>query len=193
MSILRSCAQVHLSFYSGSYHCKPSEVKREMTNLINIGVLSLGLGVGATLLMDLWSAVLRYMGVTTLNYAMLGRWCLHWRNGIWFHQSIREAQAMPNEKCIGWTLHYLTGIAFALVFVLAVGPQWIEAPALVPALTFGVATVIFPWAILQPALGAGLASGKTPRPWRSRITGLATHLVFGAGLYFFARIFATIS
>lgn len=163
-----------------------------MIKLTNTWLLIFGLGIGATLLMDLWSAVLRRMGVTTLNYAMLGRWCLHWRNGIWFHPRIQEAQTVRSEKFLGWTLHYLTGIVFALMFVFVAGHHWIEAPTLVPALIFGVATVFFPWVVLQPALGAGLASAKTPRPWRSRIAGLATHLVFGVGLYLCAKAFISL-
>ncbi|MEN2385520.1 DUF2938 family protein [Comamonas thiooxydans] len=164
----------------------------KMTKLTNGWTLVFGLGVGATLLMDLWSAVLRRMGIATLNYAMLGRWCLHWRNGIWFHKSIKEAQPMGGENVVGWTLHYLTGIAFAQVFVLVIGRQWIEVPALAPALIFGAATVLFPWTVLQPALGAGFASAKTPRPWLSRVVSLAMHLVFGGSLYLCARAFTAL-
>ena len=87
----------------------------KMTTLTNGWTLIFGLGVGATLLMDLWSAVLRRMGIATLNYAMLGRWCLHWRNGIWFHKSVKEAQPMGGENVVGWTLHYLTGICRELL------------------------------------------------------------------------------
>ena len=164
----------------------------KMTKLTNSWTLIFGLGVGATLLMDLWSAVLRRMGIATLNYAMLGRWCLHWRNGFWFHKSIKEAQPVGGENVVGWTLHYLTGIAFAQMFVLVTGRQWIEVPALAPALIFGAATVLFPWTVLQPALGAGFASAKTPRPWLSRVVSLATHLFFGASLYLCARAFTAL-
>ena len=99
---------------------------------------------------------------------------------------------MGGENVVGWTLHYLTGIAFAQVFVLITGRQWIEVPALAPALIFGAATVLFPWTVLQPALGAGFASAKTPRPWLSRVVSLATHLVFGASLYLCARAFTAL-
>lgn len=163
-----------------------------MTKLTNSWALIFGLGVGATLLMDLWSAVLRRMGIATLNYAMLGRWSLHWRNGFWFHKSIKEAQPVGGENVVGWTLHYLTGIAFAQMFVLVTGRQWLEVPALAPALIFGAATVLFPWTVLQPALGAGFASAKTARPWLSRVVSLATHLFFGASLYLCARAFTAL-
>jgi hypothetical protein len=32
------------------------------------------IGIGATLVMDLWGALLRRLGVPTLNLVMLGRW-----------------------------------------------------------------------------------------------------------------------
>ncbi|WP_414896405.1 DUF2938 family protein, partial [Roseateles sp.] len=36
---------------------------------------------------------------------------------------------------------------------------------------------------MQPALGAGVASRKTPAPLFNSLKSLATHLVFGLGLY----------
>ena len=144
------------------------------------------LGVGATVLMDVWSALLRRWGVPTLDYALLGRWVGHWRSGRWFHASIRNASPVRGERWLGWLLHYITGVVFALVFVALVGAGWLAAPTWVPAWAFGAATVLLPWLVLQPALGAGWASAKTPQPWRSRVAGLATHWVFGTGLYWAA-------
>jgi hypothetical protein len=66
-------------------------------------------------------------------------------------------------------------------------PLWIQAPTLAPALIFGGATLVLPWVILLPALEAGLASRKAPHPWQSRALGLATHIVFGVGLYLCAK------
>jgi len=158
-----------------------------MTTLKSIWDGVFVIGIGATLLTDLWSALLRHLGVATLNYAMLGRWCMHWKSGIWFHESIRDAASAPGEKLVGWILHYLTGVFFAMLFVYMAEPRWIAVPTLGPALVFGGVTVLVPWLVLQPALGAGLASANTPHPWRSRATGLATHLVFGSGLYLCAK------
>jgi hypothetical protein len=54
---------------------------------------------------------------------------------------------------------------------------------LLPALSIGIATVVAPHFILQLALGAGIASSKAPRPVIDSIKSLATHTVFGLGLY----------
>ena len=51
-----------------------------------------------------------------MNYAMLGRWAFTGAVVSGFLKSIKEAQPMGGENVVGWTLHYLTGIAFAQVF-----------------------------------------------------------------------------
>tara|TARA_R110000850_G_scaffold277143_1_gene423545 strand:- start:36552 stop:37031 length:480 start_codon:yes stop_codon:yes gene_type:complete len=145
-------------------------------------------GMGATVIMDLWSLLLRSLGMRTLDYAMLGRWCGHWAKGVWFHSSIQNAAAVRGEKLFGWVLHYLAGIALAAAFVYLVGPQWFRNPTLLPSLFWGAATVLLPWLVLQSALGAGLAAAGTPRPWHSRAISLATHIVFGFGLFLSAKV-----
>jgi len=52
-----------------------------------------------------------------------------------------------------------------------------------PALVYGVVTIVFPFFIMQPSLGLGVAASKTPKPSRARLKSLATHTVFGLGLY----------
>ena len=155
-------------------------------------VYTLVLGIGATLVMDLWSWLLRRFGIPTLDYAMLGRWCGHWFEGTWFHGPIQKSRAVSGEKFWGWALHYMTGIAFAAGLLFSVGIQWVEQPRLAPTLLFGTITVLFPWFILQPALGAGVAAAKAARPWFSRGISIATHLVFGYGLFACAKLTAAI-
>jgi formate/nitrite transporter FocA (FNT family) len=42
---------------------------------------------------------------------------------------------------------------------------------------------VFPLFILQPSLGLGFGSSKTPKPAQARLKSLVTHVVFGVGLY----------
>ena len=56
----------------------------------------------------------------------------------------------------------------------------------------GLGTVVAPLFILQPALGAGIASSKTSAPVFNTMKSLATHTVFGIGLFLAARAVATI-
>jgi hypothetical protein len=55
-------------------------------------------------------------------------------------------------------------------------------------LLYGIVTVVFPFFILQPSFGLGVAASKTPKPAQARLKSLATHSVFGIGLYLCALI-----
>jgi hypothetical protein len=61
--------------------------------------------------------------------------------------------------------------------------HWLAEPTLMPALLYGIATVVFPFFILQPSLGLGIAGSRTARPAQARLKSLMTHVVFGVGLY----------
>jgi hypothetical protein len=89
---------------------------------------------------------------------------------------------------VGWIAHYLTGVTFAIGFVLFVGSNWLQHPTLLPALLFGIVTALAPFFIMQPAFGLGIASSKTSNPLQARLRGLMNHIVFGAGLYLFALV-----
>ena len=140
-------------------------------------------GIGATLVMDLWTWLLKRLGVTTLNYAMIGRWAGHLLQGRWRHVAIGKAAPVRGELGWGWLIHYATGLAFALLLVTMVGEPWLRAPSLWPALLVGAVTVLVPLCVVQPALGAGYFAANTPAPLRSCLRSLATHCVFGLGLF----------
>jgi len=142
------------------------------------------IGVGATLLMDLWNLFLkRTFNIPSLNYCLLGRWVSYLLSGTFRHASIAAEPQKPHECTVGWIAHYSIGIVLALVFVLLVSSEWLGRPTLFPALLFGIATVVFPFFILQPSLGLGVASSRSPNPTHARLKSLMTHTVFGVGLY----------
>ena len=122
-------------------------------------------GLGATFLIDLWALLLRRgFKIPSLDYCLLGRWLLHMPGGTFAHRSIAAAPPRPHECTAGWVAHHPSGVAFALVFVLLVSENWLERPTLLPALAFGVATVLVPYVVMQPAFGLGIAASKMPRP-----------------------------
>lgn len=140
-------------------------------------------GLGATALMDVWLLAIQRLGVPTQSFAMVGRWLGHVRKGTWFHPAISKSAPVRGELVMGWIAHYTTGLLFALSLVLIEGADWLKEPTPLPALVFGVVTVLVPWLIVQPAMGAGLASSKTPSPLQSRIRNVLNHAIFGLGLY----------
>lgn len=154
-----------------------------MSPSIEFLLRTLMIGVGATLMMDLWALLLRQIGIPSLNFALLGRWIGHLRHGQWTHDSIARATPVPGELLMGWTAHYAIGVSFALLLLSTFGLKWARTPSLLPALLIGVVTVLAPLLILQPAMGAGIASTNTPTPILSSLKSLVTHTVYGLGLY----------
>lgn len=151
------------------------------------------IGMGATAVMDTWLLLLQRLGVPTLNFAMIGRWAGHWRNGTWKHEAIAKAAPVRGELALGWFVHYATGIAFAALLTGIAGMGWVHQPTLLPAVGLGIATVAAPWLIMQPAMGAGIASSRTPAPAKNRLRSIASHTIFGLGLYLAAVFLAWIS
>ena len=146
------------------------------------------LGVGATIVMDVWLLALTRLGVQTLNFAFLGRWVGHLARGRFAHHAIAKADPIPAEALVGWTAHYAVGVGFAGLLVGIHGVEWARYPTLIPALLFGAGTVVIPLFVMQPAMGAGFAGYKTPSPFRNSIRSLANHIVFGAGLFLAANL-----
>ena len=147
-------------------------------------VAAVVIGIGATLLMDLWNLFLkRAFNIPSLNYCLLGRWVAHMPSGTFRHANISTAPQKPSECAIGWITHYTIGVTLTLVFVSIVARNWLSRPTLVPAVIYGVATVVFPMFVMQPSLGLGVASSKTRNPTQARLKSAVTHTVFGIGLY----------
>ena len=145
---------------------------------------AIAVGIGATALMDLWNTLLKQaFGVRSLDYCMLGRWLRHMPRGTFRHASIASASPMRGECAAGWLAHYSIGVTFAIALVAVTAGSWLARPTLPPALAFGLGTIVFPFFVLQPAVGLGVASSRAPRPMLARIKSVATHAVFGIGLY----------
>lgn len=141
------------------------------------------IGIGATLVMDGWALLLRQFGIPSLDFALLGRWLGHLARGRWLHASIAKSSPIHGERGIGWLAHYGIGIGFAALLVSMSGLAWARSPTLAPALIVGVVTVVAPLFVLQPAMGAGIASSRTPKPLFNSLKSVVTHTVFGLGMY----------
>ncbi len=163
-----------------------------MTHLQAITNVAL-IGIGATIVMDVWVTFLKRMGVQTLDFAFIGRWVGHLVRGKFIHASIKKAQPIPGELMLGWFTHYAIGIAFAGLLVCVYGIDWTLAPSLLPAVLVGMSTVAAPLFVMQPAMGSGFAASKTPTPLKNCFRSVVNHTVFGLGLYLSAFLIAWIS
>lgn len=141
-------------------------------------------GLGATLIMDLWALVLRRtVNIPLPNYCFVGRWLSYMPAGTFKHASIAAAPKKAGECAVGWIVHYLIGVTYALILVLPTSGGWLERPTLLPALLVGIGTVLIPYFIMQPSFGLGIAAAKTPNPAQARVRSLMSHTAFGIGLY----------
>ncbi len=158
-----------------------------MLSMHLVGYIAL-VGIGATAVMDAWLWLLSRLGVPSTSFALVGRWVGHFPRGRFAHAAISKAKPVEFELGLGWLTHYLVGVAFAGLLVAVQGAAWLERPTYLPALVVGVATVVVPWLVMQPAMGAGFAAAKTPAPLANRLRSLANHAVFGTGLYLAAAV-----
>ena len=142
------------------------------------------IGIGATVLMDIWAIVLnRFFGQAPANWAPVGRWFYHLKNGKVFHDSIGNAAPYEHELALGWISHYVTGIVYGLALAIIMGQPWLAAPTFIPAWILGIVTVGAGWFLLQTGLGIGWAASKTANPNKVRAMNLIAHTVFAIGLY----------
>ena len=162
-----------------------------MSAILEIAVRGLVMGVAAAALMDAWGLLLRRgFGIPTLDYAMLGRWIGNIPRGRFAHARMSAAEPVPGERPLGWVAHYGIGVGFAVVLLGIWGLDWARSPSPWPALVVGLGTIVAPWLVMQPAMGAGVAGSRTPNPAATRLRNLGTHAVYGIGLYLAALALA---
>lgn len=159
-----------------------------MSDLVSIVVI----GVATTAIFDVYLWAISRAGLPGANWTMGGRWFAHMARGQFTHPAIADAASIQGETAVGWTMHYLIGIAFAAATVAIGGAGWLASPTIGPALFVGVSTVLLGWFIMAPSMGAGIAAAKRPNKWTVRAVNLSGHIVFGIGLWVTASILAAL-
>src|SRR5687767_12452755 len=98
----------------------------KMTDFLVVAALT---GAGATAVMDLWTiARTRIFGVRPVDYGLVGRWLAYMPRGQFRHDPIAASPAVRGERLIGWTAHYLVGVAFAATLLAIWGLDWARHP-----------------------------------------------------------------
>jgi hypothetical protein len=157
---------------------------KSMETIVDYLACALLIGAGATAVMDIWSvARKRLLGIPALDYGLVGRWFAYMVRRRFRHDRIAASSPVRGERLVGWTAHYLIGITFAALLLAIWGLDWARHPTIAPALIVGIGSVVAPFLLMQPGMGAGIAASRTPRPGAARLQSLITHAVFGFGLY----------
>lgn len=152
--------------------------------MLDVFLRAVAIGIGATVLMDLWAILLnKAFGQARPNWAPVGRWVWHLREGQVFHDDIGQAAPYRHELALGWAFHYLVGIVYGIILVAVAGAGWLAAPTFLPAFILGIVTVGAGWFLLAPGMGAGWAASKRPNPMQIRAFNLVSHTIFALGLY----------
>jgi hypothetical protein len=137
---------------------------------MNVGAVNIlaaaAVGLGATLLRDLWNLFLnRAFRIPSLNCCLLGRWLRHMAGGTFRHANITAAPPRRFECTVGSIAHYSIGVVFAVVFVLFVSgvaasktpnPTQARLKSVMTHTVFGIG--LYVWAlgvsyVLRPASG----------------------------------------
>ena len=147
------------------------------------------LGAIATIVLDLWAIVAKQvLNITPPSWPMVGRWLGHMRHGQFIHRPISDSAPVDGEAVLGWTFHYLIGVAYGIAYLAILSVYFEGQISLMAALILAWVLLIAPWCVLQPGLGAGLFARKAPNPNLMRAGSIIGHSVFGLGLYLGAKL-----
>jgi len=146
------------------------------------------MGAVATATMDIVSTIARRAHiVTTLPPTLMGRWVAGIFQGQLWHANIEQATPVGRELGIALVTHYGVGCAFAALYLYAASRLGVLPRDAVPAVMFGLATSVFPWLLMFPAMGFGLFGARGPIGTQLFLSSLMSHTAFGIGIYLGAR------
>lgn len=153
---------------------------------IGIGLCA---GVVATLTMDVVASVSRKVGLASgAKGEWVGRWYLGMVKGQFVHSNITVAPKQTGEEQAALVGHYVIGILLAILYVSGAGWLRFSPEGLLGALGYGLATCVFPWLLVFPALGFGFLGQRGPPELRLFTSSLLNHLSYGFGLWWVLKV-----
>ena len=157
-------------------------------------VLGIFIGFIATIFYDLYSVMLylNFNMYDPIDWHLLGRWIGHLLVGDFVFVNIPKLSIVQHEIALGWMTHYMIGILDAIIFAFILKYLMKKSyPGLSVfsiSVLFGWFLIIFPFLVLEPAMGAGFFAVLSPNPDFTRWLTFSFHSVFGLGLFIGYRI-----
>lgn len=152
-------------------------------------VSGVGVGVAATVTMDVMASVVQRIGLTAGAKAQwVGRWYLGMARGQFVHANIAAAPEQAREKLAALVGHYAIGTVLAALYLVGAGWLGITPGAVLVALGYGLATCVFPWFLMFPAFGFGLLGLRGPPGLMLIRTSVINHLFYGFGLWWSVNV-----
>jgi Protein of unknown function (DUF2938) len=85
-------------------------------------------GIGGTIVLDLYAFLMQRMFGVPANWKMVGRWLGHMSKGEFVQTNVEQAEPVPGA--LGWAFHYVIGIAYGLLLVAIWGAGWLRQPGI---------------------------------------------------------------
>lgn len=149
------------------------------------GVAFLG-GLVGSVFMDVVEAFMANRGIYSgVTGSHIGRWAHGLIRGKVYYSDIEKTEPVRNELKIAFIFHYLIGggvVALGYPVMLSF-VDLISSPFHLPwAIFYGLLTCAFPWFILMPSIGKGVAGRKMPIQAKPIIAPIISHLAYGLGI-----------
>lgn len=157
--------------------------------MIRSVLFGVGVGVAATVTMDVLGSVARRAGlVAGAKGTWVGRWYLGMARGRFVHANIAESPELPGEQRAALVGHYVIGIVLAVIYVIGAGFIGVTSSSFWLAMGYGLATCVFPWFLVYPALGFGVFGRKANAEMKPFSSSVLNHLFYGFGLWWSATV-----
>ena len=152
-------------------------------------LLGVCVGVAGTVTMDVLASAFRRIGLAAgAKGQWVGRWYLGIARGKFVHSNIAAAPEQAGEKLAALVGHYVIGIVLAVFFLLGAKLLGVSAGSFIVAFGFGLATCVFPWFLVFPALGFGVFCSRGPKELKLFTSSVLNHSYYGLGLWWSAAV-----